>query len=92
MAPGTAGSPYREWVSATDLAEYAYCPRAWYYRTHLDPAARTEESRRTALAGDRYHARALDHDWRQEQHLGAYLGLLLLGAGILVGGLLWIFW
>ena len=43
--------PTGRWVSATDLAEYAYCPRAWYYRHHPPPEGPAPGSdRRSAYA------------------------------------------
>ena len=92
MAPDAADPAYREWASATDVSEYAYCPRAWYYRTHSDPSERTEESQRSSAAGQSFHAEMLEREWRREHGLGRYLALLLVGALVVLGGLAWIFW
>lgn len=79
------------WVSASDLAEYAYCPRAWYYRGHPPPHGPTRSSQRSARAGDRYHRSTLRDEEFREGHLGAYVVAILLGLALLLGGLWWIF-
>jgi len=61
------------WVSATDLAEYAYCPRSFHYARRFPDAP--EGSR--ARDGRRYHERALGAERRRANHGAAYwLGLL----------------
>ncbi|MCI4348907.1 MAG: hypothetical protein L3J93_01630 [Thermoplasmata archaeon] len=51
------GDPGRGWTTASDLAEYAYCPRAHWYRHH---ARNVPLDRTDAMAigrGRSYHAR-----------------------------------
>ena len=76
--------PGPRWISSTDLAEYAYCPRAGYYRRR-HPDARPSGP---ALAGTAYHARVLGRERREEERpavywVGLLVGALLAGAGLL---------
>jgi CRISPR/Cas system-associated exonuclease Cas4 (RecB family) len=72
------------WTSASDLAEYAYCPRAGYYRRHRAPPAPTVESE----AGVAYHARELARAGALERRAGIYWGGLLAGSIAIGVGLL----
>jgi len=68
------------WVSATDLAEYAYCPRSLYYRRR-DPDAEESVS---ARAGRVFHDRTLGAERRRAARGGAYWAGLLLGSGLVL--------
>jgi len=78
------------WVSASELADYAYCPRSWWYRGHPPPGGRAASSERSARAGIRYHERVLSAELRRERAGRAYLVLLGIGVALVVGGVLWI--
>ncbi len=78
------------WVSATDLAEYAFCPRALYYRTHPPAAGPRRAAERRAVAGARYHSRELGRERRRAAHGGAYWGMLLVGLLLTLGGSAWL--
>ncbi len=72
------------WCSPSELAEYAFCPRAHFYHRQA-PAPRTPAS----AAGERYHEATLSGElWRDRHRRTAWaavgLGLLLLGLGALV--------
>jgi hypothetical protein len=71
------------WVSASDLAEYAYCPRSYYYSTHPDAIEGGHRPDPSARRGVRYHQRTLSAERSHDQHLGLYVGLLLLGLALL---------
>ena len=88
MAPLSDRDP--RWISATELADYAYCPRSWWYRQHPPPEGRTAASDRSAEAGIRFHERALAAEWRRERLGAAYLLLLVVAAALVAGGLWWI--
>jgi hypothetical protein len=77
-------------VSASDLADYAYCPRAHWYHEHPPPGGTTSEARRRALAGSGYHARTLGAERQREERGGAYWAALLAGLVLALGGILWI--
>jgi CRISPR/Cas system-associated exonuclease Cas4 (RecB family) len=72
------------WASASDLAEYTYCPRAYWYRTHPPPGEIPHAARSRAEAGRRYHARELRSEQARESHAGAYLALAGFGLLLLV--------
>lgn len=78
------------WVSASEIADYAYCPRSWWYSRHPPAEGRTAASERSALAGIRYHERVLAAEWQRERAGTAYLVLLAVAAVLITGGLLWI--
>jgi len=75
------------WVSPRDLAEYAYCPRALYYRRRGPaPPSRASE------AGEAFHERTLGAERRRDERgwaawLAVLVGLLLVLAAAAV--LLW---
>lgn len=76
------------WTSPSELAEYAYCPRARWYRRHPPPGAPDRAAAARRRAGLRYHHRILSAERRRSEHGGAYwtgllLGLLLVGLGLL---------
>ena len=80
-----------EWVSASELAEYAYCPRAHYYARHPPAVGPPRASGRRARAGERFHARTLGAERRHAEHGAAYWAALALGILLVVGALAWIF-
>jgi len=85
------GSGERDWASATDLAEYSYCPRAWYYRTHEPEVPVSATARRASEAGERYHRSTLADEERREEHGAAYAAALILALLLVVGGVVWLF-
>ena len=78
------------WVSASELADYAYCPRSWWYGRHPPDEGRSRSGERAQSAGIRYHDRALAREWRRERSGTVYLVLLALSLVLVSGGLLWI--
>lgn len=78
------------WASASDLAEYAYCPRAWYYRHHPPGSGPSAPSRARSATGEAFHARTLARVARREANLGVWAAALV-GSGlvlaVLVAGL-----
>jgi CRISPR/Cas system-associated exonuclease Cas4 (RecB family) len=83
--------PSDDWASASDLAEYAYCPRAWYYRTHEPARPVSSAARRASAAGERYHRSTLATEERRERHVTGYLAALLVAVLLILGGILWAF-
>lgn len=76
----------RSWTTPSDLAEYAFCPRAHFYR-QLGPEPRSPP----AEAGTSYHRRSLSSErWRDEHPwipwlaIVAGVGVLTLAALVLV--------
>ncbi len=80
--PHTAG-----WVSVSDLAEYAYCPRAFWYRRHPPPLGPTRASIEARSRGSLVHERELTSRLRWEGR-GGWVWWLL-GLGILLCVLAW---
>lgn len=76
--------PETPWASASDLAEYTYCPRAHWYRKHPPPGPIPPGSKQRAEAGRRYHARELRAEESRDAHAGAYLALAGIGLLLLV--------
>jgi hypothetical protein len=79
------------WVSASDLADYAYCPRAHWYHDHPPEGGPTRSSRRSSEAGIQFHSRELSGERRRAEHGGAYWAALLLGVVLALGAVAWIF-
>lgn len=67
------------WVTASDLAEYAYCPRAHWYRTHPPPEGPAPSSVRSRATGEQFHARLLTTRYRREHWSPVWW--ILAGAG-----------
>lgn len=73
----------RPFTTPSDLAEYAYCPRARHYRLSFgEPASTPERS-----SGVRFHARTLRGVRRRDRHVLLLVGLAALGVAILALGL-----
>jgi len=81
------------WTSASELAEFAFCPRAWYYSTHPPGFAPDRRAVDRSEGGRAFHTEAL----RTEQHretggasaagwmwLGIAATVLLLLAGLVL--------
>lgn len=91
-APGANG-PAGPWASASDLADYAYCPRSHYYRHHPPRRGPSTESRRSSEAGRAFHATTLARVERRERSYGAWalvafasaLFLVALSVGAVLG-------
>ena len=74
------------WVSAGEMGDYAYCPRAhWYARTRGDGTG--EDDPRSA-AGRSFHERSLSGVRERSARRGAYAAALLL-ALLLAAGAAW---
>ncbi len=77
------------WTTVADLAEYAYCPRAWWYRAHPPPGGPDPSGRRRAAAGQWAHERRLRATRDRDRHaarywvaLAAATAVLALAAGV----------
>lgn len=78
-------------VSASDLADYAFCPRAHWYSEHPPERGPTGDARRRSRAGSAYHTRTLGAERRREDRGGTYWVALLVGVLLILGGIAWIF-
>lgn len=81
----------RSWTSASDLADYAYCPRSHWYHEHPPPGGESSDALARASQGRRYHARTIGGELRRARHTGAYWAALFVGLLLLVGGVAWVF-
>lgn len=79
------------WTSASDLADYVYCPRSHWYRHHPPAEGPTRSSQRSALDGVRYHDRVLTAARHRAERGGTSWGVLLLGVALAALGAWWIF-
>ena len=66
-----------EWISASDLGEYAYCPRALYYRRHPPGVAEAEASVRRRSGGDDFHREYGRSMIRRSRSVGIWAVLFL---------------
>ncbi|MCI4343551.1 MAG: CRISPR-associated protein Cas4 [Thermoplasmata archaeon] len=82
----SGGAPY---VSASDLADYAYCPRSYWYRHHPPPGGPSRDAVRSSTAGTRSHERQLGGERRRAEFGGWYWLLVAVGLLAMVGGILW---
>jgi hypothetical protein len=80
----------RSWATASDLADYAFCPRSHWYHDHPPTDGPTRSSQLRAGAGVRFHDRALSAERRRSEHGAAYWAGLLLGVVLVLGGAAWI--
>jgi len=74
--------PSAGWVTASQLAEYAFCPRAYWYRAHPPPEGPAASSVAALAGGERFHARTLTTRYRRERWSTAWW--ILVAAGLLL--------
>ena len=71
------------WISASELAEYAYCPRSWWYHRHppdgADMGSRPERDRGTA-----FHVRSLGATRRREDRAGGFAWIAAGSAALIL--------
>jgi CRISPR/Cas system-associated exonuclease Cas4 (RecB family) len=72
-----------DWVTAAELAEFAYCPRAHWYSVHRPDTPAPRSSARRQSAGEAYHAREGRAIVHRRARSGGYWALLL-GAVLLL--------
>ena len=90
---GRPGPSYGRWVSASELAEYAFCPRAHHYARHPAQAPIAPEAPERRAEGERWHERTLAAEVDLERGgyrraawlLGLAVGLLGLLAWLTLG-------
>ena len=72
------------WVTVSELAEYTYCPRAWWYRAHppADGVDPVDEARRDR--GSRYHAGTLGAIERRDRWATAFVLVFLASLALVV--------
>jgi CRISPR/Cas system-associated exonuclease Cas4 (RecB family) len=71
------------WTTPSELAEYAFCPRAYHYRQTEGPRSTFETDRGTA-----FHERELGRErWRDEHRLAPWIALLV-GVALLAAAVL----
>ncbi|MCI4350905.1 MAG: hypothetical protein L3K15_05270 [Thermoplasmata archaeon] len=92
MSPRPAGDRTAAWLSASEIGDYVYCPRSFWYRRHPPPGGRSAESRRASTAGDRFHTAHLIADqhrgFRARRGRTVLLIAVVLAAAAFVGSLL----
>jgi hypothetical protein len=76
------------WVSAGELADYAFCPRSHWYSLTRPGAIVPPESARKISSGESFHQTQLTAVRHRAERRGAYaaavlIGLLLAGIGVL---------
>lgn len=85
--PTSGGDRGPPWVGAAELGEYAYCPRAWYYRANPPSGAPDPGAVSRERFGRAYHTRELSREVAREKGIAGLVALalvlLLLGAVLL---------
>ena len=87
--PVPAGSRSSRYVTASELADYAFCPRAHYYAHHPGGRAVADGALERERAGVRYHTGTTrsDRRWAETSPLPWLLvllgGVLLVAVGLL---------
>ncbi|MCI4334128.1 MAG: hypothetical protein L3K04_00600 [Thermoplasmata archaeon] len=88
--PRRPGPGAPAWRSASELAEYAFCERAWYYRDHPTGIPTAPEDLAQEVRGRAYHTRELSRRVVEERSgaglAGVALALLLLAVLLLYFG------
>jgi CRISPR/Cas system-associated exonuclease Cas4 (RecB family) len=84
--------PGSDWVSVSDLSEYAYCPRAFWYRHHPPTRPPTPATERSRAAGTRFHQRRLTADERSERWGAKGITAVLIVAAAIAALALWLWW
>jgi len=77
------------WTSASDIADYVYCPRSHWYRHHPPAGGPTRDAERSALGGVRYHERVLSGERHRAERGAAYWAVLLVGVVLALAGGWW---
>jgi hypothetical protein len=72
------GEPEPGWVTAAELAEFAYCPRAHWYSVHRPDVPAPRSSARRQSAGETYHAREGQALVQRRARSGGYWALVLV--------------
>lgn len=80
---GRSNAGPARWISASELADYAYCPRSWWYRGHPPAGGPTPASERRARDGQAYHQRTLAAELRREAWAGGIVAAAVIAAAVL---------
>lgn len=75
-------------VSASEIAEYAYCPRARYYHQHPPFPGAADDPR--AAAGRAFHTTVLRAEVDRDDRAGAFVALIVAGAVLFGIAALWL--
>lgn len=88
--PRPSGVRPARYVSASELAEFAFCPRAHYYQRHPDGRPVAPEALAREREGLAYHARTTrsDRRWAEASPIPWALALLvgIVLIAVVVGG------
>ncbi len=82
-----AAAPPPRTITASELAEFAYCPRAWWYSAHPPSGGPEPQSLARAAEGRRFHDARLGaverrEAWGAAAVAAAIAALLLIAATI----------
>ena len=75
--------PTADWATASDLAEFAFCPRAHYYRHHPTEARVAPGALRSADLGREYHELRALRVAERDAHVGRWAAAVLVAILIL---------
>ncbi|HYK93906.1 MAG TPA: hypothetical protein VEY07_07700 [Thermoplasmata archaeon] len=84
MARSGGAAPVARWVSASEIGEYTYCPRAWWYHGHPPPGAPRGEMLERQEWGTRFHEADLRATRRRDEWSGALVLAAIVSFVVLV--------
>ena len=73
-----SSDPDDGWATASELAEYAFCPRAQWYSRHPPNAPPPARSLQREAAGERFHARTLGMIEQRSGHGARYAAAIVV--------------
>ena len=76
------------YVPASDLADYAFCPRSHWYRHHPPPGGPAADAELRQGAGRSAHESWGRAERRHESYRALYWALIAVGLLVIVGGIL----
>jgi len=82
--------PDGDWTSPSELADYAYCPRSYWYGRHPPTSGTSSAAAERSRAGVRYHRRVLGAERRRAAHGARYWAGVLCGIALVAAGVLWV--
>jgi hypothetical protein len=91
VTPAAVDRPESGWLSASEVGDYAYCPRSFWYRRHPPAGGPSPASRRSSAQGERFHATYLSAEYARSLRRGTWRSVLMIAVAVAVACLLGVF-